>query len=321
MGRGEALIKALVTGAGGFVGRALVARLRREGWEVRGFSRRLSPIQGDVRDVRSLRQAVRGVDVVFHAAAKVGLWGRRADFESVNVRGTANVLEACRAEGVSKLVFTGSPSVVFDGGDVAGVNESAPYPARFDSLYSETKAAAERLVLAAHSPELRTVSLRPHLVWGPGENHLVSRIVARGRAGRLRRIGGTNELIDATWVDDAAEAHWLAAQRPSGKAYFISSGDPRPLWEVVNAILAAHGLPAVAASIPRAAALAAAWACEAAYGLLGVEKEPPLTRFLVHQLSTAHWFDISAARRDLGYRPRVTLAEGAERLKEWVHTA
>lgn len=312
------------------MGRAIAARLRRSGWEVRGFSRRRYPelealgvetTVGDVAEAQAVRRAVQGMDVVFHAAAKVGLWGRRSDFEGANVRGTENVIEACRAGGVSKLVFTSSPSVVFDGGPAAGLDESAPYPKRFDSLYSETKAAAERLVLAAHSAGLATVSLRPHLVWGPGENHLVSRIDARGRAGRLRRIGGHDELIDTTWIDDAAEAHWLAAQRPSGKAYFISAGDPRPLWEVVDAILAAHGLPPVTARVPAAAAMGAAWACEAAYGLLGIQEEPPLTRFLVQQLSTAHWFDIGAARRDLGYRPQVTVAEGARRLREWVHTA
>jgi nucleoside-diphosphate-sugar epimerase len=275
-----------------------------------------------VADADAVLAAARDRDVVFHVAAKVGLWGKAADYERVNVRGTENVLAACRKAGVRRLVFTGSPSVVFDGRDVEGWDESAPYARRFDSDYSRTKAISENLVLKADGADLSTVSLRPHLVWGPGENHIVSRIVSRGKAGKLRRIAGYDKLVDTTYIDDAVEAHFLAALRlapgsaVSGKAYFISQGDPRPLWWVVNGILEASGVPPVTRAVPRPLAYAAATLLEGAYRLAGIEKEPRLTRFLVSQLSTAHWFDISAARRDLGYRPQVSLEEGMRRLKE-----
>lgn len=324
------MTRALVTGGGGFLGRAIARRLLAGGWAVRSFSRGRYPdldalgveaVQGDLSDAAAVERACRGCDVLFHVAAKVGLWGLYEDYRRDNVDGTANVLRACRAQKVGRLVFTGSPSVVFDGRDVEGWNESARYPAKFDSYYSQTKAAAERMVLEANGPVLATVSLRPHLVWGPGKNHIVDRILAQGRAGALRRIGAFNKRVDTTYIDDAAEAHWLAARQlapgaaVAGKAYFISSGDPRPLWEIVDGILAAAGCPGVRRRVPLGLARAAAGVSEAVYRALGIQNEPRLTRFLVAQLTTAHWFDIAAARRDLGYEPRVTIEEGLRRLR------
>ena len=305
-------MRALVTGASGFLGNALARRLG-----ARGFSRTPAEgvdwVRGDVGDPAALRSAVRGCGVVFHTAARVGLAGSYADFHKANVEGTRNVIEACREEG-ARLVFTSSPSVVFDGGDAAGWDESAPYPDRFDSHYSRTKALAEELVLTA--PGLSAVSLRPHLVWGPGDRHILPRLVERARAGRLRRIGGKDELVDTTYIDDCVEAHVLAgAAAASGRAYFISQGDPRPLWSIINGLLGAAGLPPVERGLPYAAAYAAACLMEAAW-----PGEPPLTRFLVKQLTTAHWFDISAARRDLGYAPKVSIEEGLQRVKAALRT-
>ena len=271
-----------------------------------------------------MRSACEDRDVVFHVAAKVGLWGSFEDFHAVNVGGTRNVLRACGELGIDKLVFTSSPSVVFDGRDVEGWNEDAPYPDRYDSHYSRTKAQAEEMVLAADHDRLSTVALRPHLVWGPGDRHLLPRVVARARAGRLFRIGDEDKLIDTLYVDDAVEAHILAAIQLSplseiaGKAYFLSSGDPRPVWEVIARMLAAAGLPPVRSRVPKALAVAAADACEAAWRLLGLQSEPPLTRFLVSQLTTAHWFDITAAKRELGWRPKVKLEDGMDRLAQWI---
>lgn len=328
------MTRALVTGGGGFLGSAVARALQKKGWEVRVLARGAYPelasegvecVRGDVADKKAVDAACKGVDVVFHAAAKVGLWGRYSDYCRANVEGTRVVIGACQDNGVAKLVFTGSPSVVFDGRDVEGWNESAPYPKRFDSHYSRTKAVSEDMVLSANGLRgLSTVSIRPHLVWGPGKDQLVSRIIAQGRAGRLRRIGKTNKLVDTTYVDDAAEAHVLAAARlglePSigGRAYFVSQGDPRPIWEVINGILGAAGVPPVERSVPTLAAKAAALAYEAAFRALRLSREPRFTRFLVKQLSTAHWFDISAARRDLGYAPKVTIDEGLKRLAAWL---
>lgn len=325
-------MKALVTGGGGFLGGAIVNLLLSKGVSVRSLSRGDYPelarsgvecLKGDLNDRQAVKAACLGCDTVFHVAAKVGMWGGYEDFYGTNVNGTAGLLAAAKAAGVSRFIFTSSPSVVFSGGDVEGWNESAPYPESFDSYYAETKALAEKLVLAANSPEFQTIALRPHLVWGPGRDHLVSGIVAKGRAGKIRRIGDFNKLIDTTYIDDAAMAHWLAAEKLSpgsacaGKAYFISQGDPRPNWDIINMILAAAGAAPAVKTIPYGPTSAAAAVMETAWRLAGIKSEPPLTRFVVQQLTTAHWFDISAARRDLGYAPGTTIEEGMKRLKEW----
>jgi nucleoside-diphosphate-sugar epimerase len=328
-------MKALVTGGGGFLGKAIVRLLLERGWEVASFSRAAYPEldrlgveqhRGDLADAPAVAAAAAGCDTVFHVAARAGVWGAYADYFRANVIGTENVIAACRCHGIGRLVHTSSPSVVFDGTDIEGGDESLPYPGRFEAPYSETKALAERLVLAANDGELATVALRPHLIWGPEDNHLVPRIVARGRAGRLRRVGTRPCPVDSVYVDNAAEAHVLAAERlepgaaPAGRAYFISNGEPLPLWELVDRILAAAGVPPVARTVSPTTAYAAGWLLEKLYGALRIGAEPPMTRFLARELATAHWFDISAARLDLGYAPRVSIDEGLDRLQEWFRT-
>ncbi len=322
-------MKALVTGGGGFLGGAIVRRLRARGDAVRSFARGdyselrslgVEVIRGDLADVASVSSAAAGCDVVFHVAARPGIWGPYAEYHRINVTGTENVLAACRAHGIRKLVYTSSPSVVFNGKDMEGTDESVPYPEHYHAAYPQTKAMAERLVLQANGPELTTVALRPHLIWGPGDPHLAPRLIARARAGRLWRIGRKTNLIDTVYVDNAADAHLLAADRlapgspVAGKAYFITQGEPLPLWDMVNRILTAAGLPPVTKTIPAPIAYAAGWLCENVYGLLGLESEPPMTRFVAGELSTSHWFNIDAARRDFGYRPAVSLDEGMKRL-------
>jgi nucleoside-diphosphate-sugar epimerase len=324
---------ALVTGGGGFLGGAIVRRLCARGDSVRSLARGDYPelsdigveaVRGDLTDPRALKRAVAGCDVVFHVAAKAGIWGLPAEFERTNVEGTRCVVDACRAHGVRRLVFTSSPSVVFDGHDMEGVDESVPYPSHYEAQYPATKARAEQLVLGASGSELATVALRPHLIWGPGDPHLVPRIIARGKAGRLRRIGQGNPLVDSTYIDNAASAHVLAADRLcpgatiAGRAYFLSQGEPWRLWDLVNAILRAACVPPVTRSIPRMVALAAGSFLELSYGALRIAREPAMTRFLARELSTAHWFDIGAARRDLAYEPVITMEEGLRRLEEWL---
>lgn len=324
---------ALVTGAGGFLGTALVRRLREAGWEVRGFSRRryshldalgVEQVQGDLADAAAVAEVCRGVEVVFHVGAKAGVWGPREAFYRANVLGTRNVVEACRRHGVVRLVYTSSPSVVFAGGDLEGVDESLPYPSRYRAPYPATKAEAERFVLAASDRNLATVSLRPHLLWGPGDTQLIPGILARAATGRLRRIGREDKLVDFTYVDNAAEAHFRAAQvldpggAAAGRAYFISQAEPMPLWEFIQRVLECAGAPPLQPGVvPTWLGLAVGSVMEWAWRYLPLSGEPPLTRFVVEELTTAHWFDISAARRDLGYEPRVSMEEGFRRLAAW----
>lgn len=327
-------MRALVTGGGGFLGGALVRALVARGDEVVSLARGDYPalrelgvttVRGDLADLTAVRAAAQGCDVVFHVAAKAGIWGRRADFEKSNITGTRAVLAACRALGIDRLVHTSTPSVVHGGGDIAGGDESLPYAEHFTSDYPRTKAVAEREVLAASDERLATVALRPHLVWGPGDTQLLPRILDRARSGRLRFVGGGPggggaAVIDTTYVDDAVSAHLCAAERLTpdaacaGRAYFITSGDPRPVRDVVNAILAAGGLPPETRSVPLPLAVAAGGAAELLWRLLRRDDDPPMTRFLARQLATAHWFDIGAARRDLGYVPAVGIDEGMRRL-------
>jgi nucleoside-diphosphate-sugar epimerase len=278
--------------------------------------------QGDLADANAVRRAAEGCDIVFHVAAKPGIWGPVEEYYRANVFGTDNVLAACRHWGISRLVFTSTPSVVFNGNDQEGIDESAPYPEHYHAHYPRTKAIAERAVLQANDGRLATVALRPHLIWGPGDHHLIPRILARARAGKLRRIGTRDNRVDCVYIDNAADAHLLAADCLSpgtpiaGKAYFISQGEPWPLWDLINRILKAADLPPVTRTISPTLAYAAGWSLEMVYWLFAVESEPRMTRFLAQELATAHWFNIDAARRDLGYHPAVSIEEGLRRLEE-----
>lgn len=324
-------MKALVTGGGGFLGFAIVQRLVARSDQVRSLARGEYPQleslgvdarRGDIADPAAVDAAVAGCDTVFHVAARAGVGGSYQHYHRPNVTGTRNVIEACRRHGVSRLVFTSSPSVVFDGTDQQNVDESERYPSRYLAHYPRTKALAEQLVLGANGPELATVSLRPHLIWGPGDNHLVPRIVSRARAGRLRLVGSGTNLVDSVYIDNAAGAHLLAADRLepqsplAGKAYFITNGEPMPIEKLINGIVAAAGLPPVTRTISPRAAYAIGAVLETAYGFLRLSAEPPMTRFVARQLATAHWFDITAARRDLDYDPAVSTEQGMLRLKE-----
>lgn len=326
-------MKALVTGGGGFLGGVIVRMLCERGDQVVSISRSSYPalnrlgveqLQGDLADLQAVLKAAAGCDIIFHVAAKAGIWGSYESFYEANLIGTENVLEACRVHGIAKLVYTSSPSVVFDGNDVEGGDESLPYPDHYEAFYPQTKALAEQRVLAANGPQLATVSLRPHLIWGPGDNHLVPRIIAKGKSGRLRRIGNRPCLVDTVYVDNAAKAHLQAAERlepgspVAGNAYFISNGEPLPLWETVNRILAAGGVAPVSKSISPEAAYAVGVICEKLWGWFRLAGEPPMTRFVAKELATAHWFDISAASRDFGYQPEITIDEGLQQLQQWL---
>ena len=321
---------ALVTGGTGFLGRRIVERLLAQGRPVAVAGRTPAPdlerrgvrfVRAPLEDAGAVRDACAGAETVFHVAAKVGVWGRYGDYHRPNVLGTRAVIEGCRAHGVRRLVHTSTPSVVYNGRDLAGADESLPLTSRCPSPYPLTKAAAEAEVLAAHAPGLRTVALRPHLIWGPGDPHLVPRLVANARAGRLRVVGSGGNRVDMVHVENAADAH-IAAEAAlcapgspaGGRAYFITNGEPVLFWDWINELLAALGEPLVKGRTSLGAAWALGTACEAAWAVLRLRGDPPMTRFIASELARDHWFDITAARRDLGYAPRVSMAAGMAEL-------
>jgi 2-alkyl-3-oxoalkanoate reductase len=323
----------LVTGGGGFLGTALIKLVLERGLRVRSLARRRYPhleelgveqILGDIADPAVVSRAVAGCQTIFHTAAKAGIWGSDREYERTNVQGTRNVIEACRAHGARRIIYSSSPSVVFNGLDMEGVDESVPYSQTFEAAYPATKARAEQIILGSNSGGLATIALRPHLIWGPGDNNLLPRIIARAKGGRLRRIGRRDPLIDPIYIDNAALAHLLAADRLeagspiAGRIYFVTQGETLPLWDMINHLLKAAKLAPVERSVARPVAFAAAGLMEVGYVLSRRQKEPPMTRFLARQLSTTHWFNIDAARRDLGYEPRVSISEGLRRLEEWL---
>jgi len=324
-------VKALVTGGGGFLGRAIVERLLARGDEVTSLSRASYPelealgartLRADLGDAPAVRAALESLepDVVFHVAAKAGVFGRRADYFRANVDGTRNVLEACRAGGVERLVYTSSPSVCFDGTSHVMAKGDLPYAKRFLAPYPESKARAEALVLEANGARLSTCALRPHLVFGPRDPHIVPRLVERARAGRLLRVGAGDNLVGITYVDNAAHAHMCAADAlapgapHAGRAYFITQEEPVRIWDWIEALLCAVGAPPPTRRVSPRTAYAAGALCELAWRALRLPGEPPMTRLVAAQLATSHTYDMAPAREDFGYRQLVSLEEATERL-------
>ncbi len=325
----------MVTGGGGFLGTAILQELKARPYQLRSINRARYPhleamgvscVQADLGDYESVREAFRGVDAVFHVAAKAGAWGPLHAYYAANVQASENVLRACRELGISQLVYTSSPSVSFDGKDQENVDESVPYPASFLAAYPKTKAQAEQLILQANDKNLATCALRPHLIWGPGDPHLIPRIIDRARKGRLRLVGEATQLIDAVYVENAAWAHVCAFDRLApgspigGKAYFIGNAEPWPMRDIINSILDAAGLAPVSKHVDVRVAYALASLLETVYRTLRIESEPILTRFVVAQMSTAHWYNPAAAQRDLAYEARVSMKEGFARLKKSLHS-
>jgi len=321
-------LKTLVTGGGGFLGSSICRQLLRQGHEVVAFQRSAAShlealgihiVRGDVTDNSVLLEASKDCDAIIHTAGKAGVWGDPAEYQKINVEGTANVIRACRDLSIQNLVHTSSPSVVHSGGDIENGNESLPIAKHFTSPYPATKALAEKIVLASNKDGLHTVALRPHLIWGPGDPHILPRLVKKARGGKLA-LPGPEKVIDTIFVENAAQAHVLALlelqgkARCSGKPYFITNNEPLPQGEIIQKLLAAVGIRVKIRSVPTGLARAAGAVCEFSWRLLPLAGEPPITRFAVDQLGTAHWFDTSAAERDFGYRPAISIAEGLAEL-------
>lgn len=329
---------ALVTGGGGFLGRYICEQLIDRGDRVRSFGRGAYPeleaigvevVRGDITDSQAIAGACEGVDCVFHVAARPGVAMQPEPYYLANTTGTDHVINACRLADVPRLVYTSSPSVVFAGEDQVGVNESVPlgldWLEEHRSYYSYSKAVAEQRVLDANDETLGTCALRPHLIWGPRDQHLIPRLIARAKSGRLRRVGEGENQVDMIYVENAADAHLQAADAlveenspVVGKAYFLSQGEPVNCWQWIDEILSLADLPPVSKSLSYQAAWRVGRVLEDVYRLLRLPGEPPMTRFVAAQLATSHWYDISAAKRDFGYQPRVSTEEGMQRLGKWL---
>lgn len=321
-------MRVLVTGGTSLVGSAVAHRLRDRGEEVVLFQRRSGPggfaeWLGDIADPAAVTAAVAGVDAVVHMAARVGVTGSWSDFETTNVTGTANVIEAAKAEGVGRFVYVSSPSVAHTGESLVGADAGPATPDAVRGRYARSKAQAEVLALAASSDSFPVLALRPHLIWGPGDTQLVGRIVSRAREGKLAIVGNGAALIDSTYIDNAADAIVAGLDRVpglGGQAFVVSNGQPRPVRELINRIVLAAGLEPPTVRVPYVLARIGGLAAEKVWDSTGREDDPPMTSFLAEQLATAHWFDQRATRRALQWKPAVSLDEGFARLREWFAT-
>ena len=321
----------LVTGGGGFLGLYIVEQLLAEGHQVRVFCRGhypalqrpgVSVFQGDIRDANAVNTACRGIQAVFHVAAVPGIWGRWKTYHEINTLGTLNVIRGCRDQGVERLIYTSSPSVVFDGKDHVEADESLPYPSRWLCHYPHSKALAEQAVLEADSADaFRTTALRPHLIWGPRDNHLIPRLISKAVKGQLRRVGDGTNVVSVSYVENVAAAHLQAEKAlrtssvPAGKPYFINEPESVNLWNWVDELLMRAGLNPIRRKISSGAATRVGAIFELLYKGFRISAEPPMTRFVAAQLAGSHSYSIAAAQRDFQYQPICTMEEGLKRMQ------
>ncbi len=326
-------MKILVTGGGGFLGRYIVSELLKRGYDVRIFGRRphadLEPLgvhvfRGDLEDPVAVNNAIFDRDAVFHVAAKAGIWGGWSSYFTPNVIGTRNVLKACKTHGIKYLIYTSTPSVVFNGQHLRNVDETAPYGKNWLCHYAHTKAIAEQEVLAANDHNtLFTTALRPHLIWGKGDQHLIPRIIKRAQAGKLKIVGDGKNFVDITHVKNAAHAHLLALDAlvrgtASGKPYFISQGQPVQLFPWINGLLERLKISPISQTqrISFNKAYHIGFMLESFHKLFLPKSEPLMTRFLATELAKDHFFDIKNAQKDLDYQPIISVEEGLQELFE-----
>lgn len=321
-------MKILVTGGGGFLGQAICQQLVERGDQVISFNRShyqqpggVSNFQGNIANASEVLAAAEGCDVVIHTAAKAGIWGDPQSYESTNITGTESVIKACKHWQIPYLVYTSSPSVIHSGGDIENGNEDLPYPDHFSADYPRTKAIAEQAILAANGSELKTTALRPHLIWGPGDNHLLPRLIQKAQQGSLK-LPGADKLIDTVYVANAAQAHLQALDelkeqgKNAGKAYFISNDEPLPQAVIIEKLLQAAGINPTIKPIPAWLAHTVGAVCETFWKVLKLSNEPPVTRFTAEQLSTAHWFNLDRAKTDFAYQPEISIEQGLKRLAD-----
>lgn len=325
--------KALVTGGGGFVGKAIVKELRAQKIETVAVGRNKYPsveklgaqsLVGDICDYHFMKQASSGVDVIFHTAALAGIWGPWKEYYKTNVVGTETVIRVCLENNISSLIYTSTPSVVFKREDICGGDESLPYSDNCLCNYAKSKVIAEKLVLEANSETLNCCALRPHLIWGPGDPHLIPKLIQLVKNGHLKRVGDGQNLVDITYIDNVAYGHILAAKNLlvskscSGQSYFISQGQPVNLWQWINDLLRKLGLPCVTQSVSFKKAYIVGALLEVLHNTLIRNKEPKMTRFVAEQMAKSHYFSIKKAQTDLGYQPKVSTEQGLNHTIAWL---
>lgn len=323
-------MRSLVTGGGGFLGRYIVEQLLRSGDTVTVLCRGRYPeletmgvriIRGSVTDKEAVNKAVTGQHRVFHVAAKVGYWGSYQDYYQTNVEGTRNLIESCKRHDVRKLIYTSSPSVTMNNIDIHNGNESLGYPGGYHTHYSATKAMAEQLVLQAHDASgLHTTAIRPHLVLGPRDNHLLPRLLEKANSRKLKQIGPGKNKVSVCYVENAAHAHILAAEsgKTGGKAYFINEPEPVVLWPWIKTMLKQLGAPPPRRRVPFWLAFTAGWVLEQVYSLLRIQQEPMVTRFIAAELYRNHYFSIARAQKDFNYQPLYSFAEAQEKTLRYI---
>ncbi len=324
---------AIVTGGGGFVGLAIVKALRGMNIQVSVVGRHRYPqveevgavcLVGDIRDGEFLKSAFAGADTIFHVAAKAGIWGDWQDYFSINVTGTENVIAACRHNNINRMVYTSTPSVVFNQGHLCGVDETTPYATEVLCHYARSKIMAEILVLDANDSQLGTVAIRPHLIWGPGDTNLIPRLLDRGRKKQLKIVGDATNMVDISYIDNVVDAHIKAAINlelygtAAGEAFFISQGEPVNLWGWINELFIALNRPLVARKVSFKTAFRVGNVLEYIYTFLRIRREPKMTRFVAEQMAKSHFFSVEKARNILKWQPEVTTSEGMKRLVEWI---
>ncbi len=325
--------KVLVTGAGGFLGLAITKKLIAQKIYVRSLNRNsytslkelgVEEIIGDLQNYNDVKKAVKGMEAVFHVASKTGIWGSYDSYANINIKGTQNIINACKEYGIKNLIYTSTPSVIFNQKDIYNGNETLPYPNKFLCHYASTKAKAEQLIINANSNTLHTIALRPHLIWGPEDTNLIPRLVAKGKAKQLKKVGNGQNLVDIIYVDNAADAHILAWQNlqtslsGAGKAYFISQGEPVNLWDWIDNLFKQSDIPSIKSKIGFKTAYIVGALIEWIYKLFNKQKEPPMSRFIALQLSKSHFFDITMAKQDLGYNVTISTEEGLKRTVKWI---
>lgn len=321
--------KVMITGGGGFLGRYIARDLIALGYSVYSFSRSKHPHldsigvvqrQGDLSVYTDVEAALEGMDAVIHTASQVGMWGRYEDFYKTNVTGTENIIKSCHKWHISKCVYTSTPSVAFGDESLCNVDESVEMPSKYLSMYAETKAIAEKMMLMANSGTLSTVAIRPHLIFGPGDMNLVPRVLEAAKNNKLKIVGDGENLVDVTYVENASLVHVMALEKLSpespiaGKAYFLGQG-PIKLWDFTNELLKRSGQPPVTKKIPFKLAYFIGFMIEMILKFTGKYNiHPPMTRFVALQLGKSHYYDHHNIKRDLGYRPKFTIEEGLDKL-------